>query len=349
MLPVAVNRAIAEGAFRARLTEMGATLLESGWLGSGKPHRVRCAAGHECQPRPNSVQQGGGICRVCARNDPATAEAAFRGRLGELGATLLEPAWRGSHKPHRVRCAAGHEYAPRPVNVRKGRGICQACLGRQPVQAEARFRARLNEIGATLLEPRWLGFLTPHAVRCANGHKCTPRPDHVKAGIGICRVCTGRDPATAEAAFRARLTELGASLLEPYRNGKTPHRVRCAAGHECRPTPKHIQEGNGICRLCAGRIWDVFYVVVDLDRHRLKFGVTSGDPRPRLQAHRPAGYREVVRLLTDLPGTVAPDLERSVLAALRLAGEQPINGREYYDSSALALVLDVVDHAETAL
>ena len=32
----------------------------------------------------------------------------------------------------------------------------------------------------------------------------------------------------AEAAFRARLAELGATLLEPYKGSGHPHRVRCA-------------------------------------------------------------------------------------------------------------------------
>lgn len=336
----------AAAAFRARLDELGATLLEPAWLGAYRPHRVRCSAGHECQPRPNAVQQGRCICRTCTpHNDPARAEVAFRARLTELGATLLEPGWLGSHKPHRVRCAAGHQCMARPGYAQIGQGICRACARRDPATAEARFHVRLAELGAALLEPVWLGAAKPHRVRCVAGHECRPRPDHVKAGIGICRACAGNDPATAETAFRARLAELGATLLEPYQNVTTPHRVRCAAGHECYPAPRHIRGGSGVCRLCAGMIWDVFYIVLDTDRHRLKFGITSGDPRPRLGVHRSAGYREVVKLLTGLPGTAAPDLERSVLAALRLAGERPIKGREYYDSSALALVLDVADHA----
>ena len=37
-------------------------------------------------------------------------------------------------------------------------------------------------------------------------------------------------------------------------------------------------------------------------------------------------------------------MESAVLAALRLADIMPVRGREYYDSDALALVLDVVDN-----
>ncbi|WP_202234497.1 hypothetical protein [Actinacidiphila reveromycinica] len=50
---------------------------------------------------------------------------------------------------------------------------------------------RLEEIGATLLEPTWLGNQTSHRVRCAKGHHCTPRPTNVMSGQGICSICAG--------------------------------------------------------------------------------------------------------------------------------------------------------------
>jgi hypothetical protein len=89
-------------------------------------------------------------------------------------------------------------------------------------------------------------------------------------------------------------------------------------------------------------VWDVFYVVAAPDR--LKFGIASRGGKPRLATHRAAGFHAVVRLMTDLPGETAPDIERAVLAALHLAGVGPVRGREYYDIDALALVLDVVDN-----
>jgi hypothetical protein len=41
-------------------------------------------------------------------------------------------------------------------------------------------------------------------------------------------------------------------------------------------------------------------------------------------------------------------MERDVIATLRLAGEQPIHGREYYGIHVLATVLDIVDNYPTA-
>jgi hypothetical protein len=320
-------------------------VLESEWLGASKPHRVRCAAGHECTPSPNHVQQGQGICRVCVGRDPAAAERAFRARVAELGGECLYDEWRGVMKPHRVQCTAGHECTPKPNTVQQGDGICRVCARNDPAAAERAFRARVAELGGECLYDEWRGASKPHRVQCAAGHECTPTPTSVRQGRGICRVCARNDPAAAERAFRARVAELGGECLyDEWRGVSKPHRVQCAAGHECTPRPAGMQQGEGPCRICAGRAWDAFYLVVDRGRHRLKFGITSGDPRPRIADHRRAGYVETVRLLTDLPGEDAPKLERAVLSALDMASETPAHGREYFDASVLALVLDVIDN-----
>lgn len=338
----------AEAAFRARVEELGGTVLEGRWLGKGAPHRVRCGKGHEGRSTPSSVQQGYGICQTCARRGPGSgeqAEAVFRARVEELGGVVLELAWLGYNMPHRARCAEGHECTPTPANVQRGQGICRLCSGRDPATADAAFRARVEELGGTVLEPEWLGSIKPHRVRCGAGHESFPLPHHVQRGIGICRTCAGRDPKAAEAAFRARLEELGATLLEPvYLGNHAPHRARCAEGHECRPTPGHVRQGVGICRLCAGKTWDVFYLVTDTASGHLKLGITSGDPRPRLVDHERDGFDTVLRLATSLPGDVAPELERQILSALRDAGERPVRGREYFPPRVQALVLDLVDN-----
>lgn len=220
-----------------------------------------------------------------------------------------------------------------------------AAAQRKSHVSEMAFRARLVELSATLLEPEWLGATRPHQVRCAAGHDCRPRPADIQQGHGICRVCVGNDPAVAEARFKALLTEQKVVLLEPRWLGNgTPHRVRCAAGHESTPRPEHARHRDWVCRLCAGHIRDAFYVVAAADKGRLKFGVTSGDPRRRLASHKRAGYTEIIRLITDLPDWAAMRTETACREALRLAGAKPIRGREYFDGSALALVLDIADH-----
>ncbi|MFF8610813.1 hypothetical protein ACF06X_33445 [Streptomyces sp. NPDC015346] len=133
--------------------------------------------------------------------------------------------------------------------------------------------------------------------------------------------------------------------MEPTWLGNSqPHLVLCAAGHECTPRPESVQQGQGLCRRCAGKTWDAFYVVADSDAELVKFGITSGSGRRRLAHHRRDGFDTVHRFLSGLPGDTAPSLERDVLATLRLAGEEPIRGYEYFPDRLTALVLDVVDN-----
>jgi hypothetical protein len=333
--------AVAEAAFRERLTELGATLIERTWLGAMKKHHVICRGGHDVYTKPNWIQQGRGLCRRCAGLDPRDAEAAFRARLAELGVELLEP-YINSQVGHRARCAAGHDCRPRPTGLQRGEGPCVTCAGKDWRVAETAFLARLKEQGAIPLYEKWLGGGKRHRIRCAAGHECAPRPSDVGQGGNLCKTCSGKDPVASEARFLARLKELGATpLYEEWTTSADPHRVRCALGHECYPRPSGVLLGLGVCRFCAGAEWDAFYVTASSEA--VKFGVTSGDPRPRLRVHAARGYTEVIRLATGLPGTIAPDAERAVLAALATAGEKPIEGREYFERSCLALILDVAD------
>jgi hypothetical protein len=327
--------------FKERLAKIGATLLEPEWLGISKPHRVRCIAGHDCNPRPASIQQGNGVCCVCAGNDPITAEQEFRKKLDKIGAILLEPKWLGNHKPHHVRCAAGHSCKPFPSSVRQGKGICIICT--RTVPAEKKFRTKLAELGATLLEPEWLGSDIPHRVRCAAGHDCNPRPNSVNQGKGVCYTCSGRNPIIAEFKFKNRLRELGAILLEPEWLGvHKPHKVRCVIGHICYPYPAGIQQGEGVCRFCVNKIWDVFYIVGDPSTLRIKFGITSGNPNPRLNDHRQYGFTKTIILLTKLPDGLALIMEQLSRERLQDMGIKPIRGREYFPPEALPHVLSVI-------
>ncbi|MFB7574685.1 GIY-YIG nuclease family protein [Streptomyces sp. NPDC056165] len=331
-------------AFRARVEELGGTVLGPEWLGSNKPHRVECAKGHACSPRPKGLREGKGLCRTCAGKDPLVAEAAFRARLAEVGATLLEPKYLGRGKPHRVMCAKGHICAPRPQNASRVKEICRVCAGRDSQASEATFRARLAEAGATLLEPKWLGVNAPHRLRCSEGHIVAPSPTRLQQGGGICAACAGRDSRASEAAFRARLAEAGATLLEPkWLGSDKPHRVLCAEGHASAPYPNRVKAGGGACRICSGRTWNVLYVVADDAADVLKFGITTGDPQRRLIQHRRDGFVRVVRLVTGLPDGKALEVERALLHALRDAGEAPVRGREYFPAQALPLVLALID------
>ncbi|MFC8463390.1 hypothetical protein [Streptomyces sp. NPDC057250] len=339
----------AEAAFRARLTDFGATLLEPEWLGALAPHRILCVNGHEVTKRPAGVQQGQGVCRNCRKSQSLNSEATFHARLAELGVTLRDREWRGSDVYYKATCPEGHECVYCPNDLTRGRGGCRTCGQRKAgsilrSKGEADFRARLTEMGAVLLEPGYRGSTADHLVRCARGHETLRRPVETVRTGNVCNICTGRNSEAAEQAFRQRLAELGATLVEPRWLGTSrPHRVICTEGHECRPTPNNASK-YGICLRCRGWDSNAFYVLTNEHAGTLKLGITTGAGRQRMNRHAADGFTTLHRFLAALPGGVAPVLERHVLATLRLAGERPVQGREYFPSSVLATVLDVVDH-----
>jgi len=87
---------------------------------------------------------------------------------------------------------------------------------------------------------------------CKNGHKCTPIPSNIRRGNGMCRICVGLDPEIAGINFAKLIEELGGVVIGKYINAKTNVPCRCKNGHECNPNPGDIQQGQGMCKICAG-------------------------------------------------------------------------------------------------
>ena len=327
----------AEQAFRDRVALLGGKVVGP-YVNNHTAVEVECSEGHRGTPRPGHVRQGVGICRVCAGRDPDAAEAKFRARVARLGG-LVVGEYVNTNTPVACLCAKGHPCHPKPYTLAWA-GICLVCAGKCPSAAEAKFRARVAELGGQVVG-EYINGATPVACICPVGHACSPGPNSVTNGQGICRTCVGLDPAATEASFRARIAEMGGRIVGEYAGKDKPVECLCPAGHACRPSPGSIRQGRGMCPQCAGKTWDVAYVVGSSTAGRIKFGITSGDPRDRLTVHRRAGYRKVIRLIVDLPDAAA--LERSILNTLRAAGVSPVKGREYYDQVALPVVLDVVD------
>jgi hypothetical protein len=261
----------------------------------------------------------------------------------ELGGKVLETTWLGSVKPHHVKCSRDHDCYPRPSDVVHGRGICTqlGCQNRSK-GIWSSFLSSVNNWGGEVIETEYLGAHIPHRIVCAYGHKVSPQPRMILAGQGICRVCAHK-PEIAEQRFRDALDLMGATLLETEWLGSiTPHRIMCVSGHECTPMPINVSNGQGVCRLCANKEWDVFYIV-GTNTERIKFGITSGNPQPRLWAHKRDGYTEVIRLYTNLPDPLALQTERTIKRMLSLKNIKPVQGREYFPAIALPIVLREAD------
>ncbi|MFF4012552.1 hypothetical protein [Streptomyces sp. NPDC001717] len=167
-------------------------MIEPSWLGSNAPHRVRCVQEHLSTPTPGNVLRRGSFCPTCAGQDPQAAWAAFQEAAEAAGVDVLEPEWLGHRTRHRVRCAADHETATLPTTLRDGGAVCGICAGTAPGVAWDTFRAEVEELGGTVLEPEWRGANSRHRIRCAYEHETAPYPTLVQQGAPVCRVCSGR-------------------------------------------------------------------------------------------------------------------------------------------------------------
>lgn len=276
------------------------------------------------------------------------AERKFRDRVAAAGATLVDAEWLGVKTEHRAICINGHSARVIPHALRHA-GLCAACAGRDQAAAWSKFTAEIAAQGAALLDPHWLGSKARHWVVCSKGHHSGVTPSDIASGRGVCGACAERDTFECERRFREAMTALGARMLGEWRGGAQSHRFECRDGHVGSIVPSALlSSSQSLCKDCAGKNkWDVFYVVLNKDSSRVKFGVTNGDGKARLATHRRSGYRDVVRLFPGVPMPGAADLERATAAALRDAGAAPVQGREYYDASALALILDIVDGSMT--
>lgn len=336
------NSIRAEAAFRAEVARQGGTVLGE-WVNARTRILVRCASGHDCYPTPTNTARGVGICRTCAGQDPKAAEAAFRAEVERQGGTVVG-AYVNALTPVQVRCASGHHCRPWPSYLAASSGnICPVCAKRARGLSEPQYRQRVAELGGVVLGD-FVNIHTPVLVRCREGHENAVTPHHVLRGIGICSTCAGNARGVSEGRFREAVARLGGEVIGRFTNVATRLLVRCPKGHETEVKPSNVLAGQGICRVCRGKVWDVFYTVVDDGFDLLKFGITSGDPRARLRDHALDGFERVVRLHERLPDGVARELEDNVKAALRDAREEPARGVEYFPLRVLPLVLDIVDH-----
>lgn len=343
----------AKAEFFAILEQDGARLADGAvYPTSATPIELICARGHSCSPRPGNMLAGQGPCRICAGQDPKTAEAALRARVAELGAVFAEGAvYANSETPVALVCARGHVCAPRPDSVLRGKGLCRICVRRDRAAAEADFLATVARLGGRLADGAAYGNTdTRLRVVCAERHITCPMPKLVMKGGGLCRVCSRKDPGAAEAAFLARVAELGGVIVPGarYVNRKTQVELECAKGHRCRVRPASLANGNGLCEKCQV-VFDRVYLLAHPATGAVKVGIASGDSRVR--KHTGRGYRLVAQW-TGQAHEDAAAAERCVLERWRSLGIEPVAAapRDGRTETAPALHLaDTHEHFEQLL
>lgn len=258
-----------------------------------------------------------------------------------MGGEVLDTEWKG-RTGYRVRCSHG-VVAEGVWPSTLDKGLCRTECSNKHTFFEA-----VSKASGEVLSP-WTRRKDRHEVRCVHGNTCNVRPHSV---ITTGSACDQHCRATSSwDAFRQRVESLGGTVVEEsYQGSHTPHRVRCSNNHECAPRPNSIQQGQGLCPVCASRRGarrDVFYVVASDEA--VKFGITSGSPGHRLATHAADGLTTQLLVLEGLPGTLAPDLETLVRSALLGNGHLPIRGHEYFPREAVSTIMRLAEAATSDL
>ena len=149
----------------------------------------------------------------------------------------------------------------------------------------------------------------------------------------------------SEATFRKAVLDSGHIPAYPSWMGRSyGHQIECPGKGHSVVVPSRFTYGTWKCERCHRRTsQDCLYLVHNTDLFVVKFGITTRDPKTRLQNHRCYGYNRVVRVLESLPKGVAPAVERQLIRALPTAGYAPAKGSEYFSDSVLPKLIKIFD------
>jgi hypothetical protein len=213
------------------------------YINSSTPVECICQNGHSCNPRPNRIQRGEVMCRICAGNDPEAAKQNFYNNIENSGARVIGE-YINSSTPVECICQNGHSCNPRPNRIQQGEVMCRICAGNDPETAKQNFYNNIKNLGGIVIG-EYINSSTPVECICQNGHSCNPSPHYIQRGHGMCRICAGNDPEAAKQNFYNNIENLGGRVIGEYINSSTPVEWICRNGHFINTRP------NGICRMCA--------------------------------------------------------------------------------------------------
>lgn len=233
--------------FINNIQELGGQVIGE-YVGAKIPIVCKCSSGHKCNPTPTSIQQGQGMCKICAKNDPETSKQNFIKKIQELGGQVIGE-YKKNDIPIECICSKGHKCNPRPCTIQQGQGMCRICVGQDFETSKHHFIDHIKELGGQVIG-EYMGSKIPVDCICPNGHKCNPAPTSIKQKQGMCRICAGNDPETSKQNFINRIQELGGRVIGEYKGDSIPINCNCPNGHKCNPSPSSIRNGHGMCPQC---------------------------------------------------------------------------------------------------
>jgi len=214
---------------------------------TGTPWKCKCMkCGKTVTPRHNSVQQGSGGCKYCAKKFVDAEDAVLLMRKARI--EPLEP-YPGANKPWKCKCLrCGRNIEPAYTSIQRGQKGCVYCGGKKVDKQEA-FNFMVSK-GLTPLEPykRADGQWKCRCIRCLK--EVTPSYSSVRQGQSGCVYCSGNkvDPQDAISLF----LENNLKPLVPYQSTDTKWKSECMkCGRIVYPTHHMVSQRSGGCKYCA--------------------------------------------------------------------------------------------------
>lgn len=185
--------------FENKVKELGGTIVGE-YVNAKTPVPIICNKGHRSNKLPTGLQQGEGICRVCAGNDPKIAEENFINRVIELGGTFIKECI-STYQSAEVMSSV-------PIDNQKGIYLGHS----EPNNIELEFTVRTNQLDRESIYS-YINAYTHVNVLCKNNHKCWVYPSSIRLGYSLCKICNG---SGGEQMVAAALDLLGLDYIGQY-------------------------------------------------------------------------------------------------------------------------------------
>lgn len=229
-----------------KASKHGWIVLSTQYINRITKYKFLCPQYHENLISGANFSANNPVCKTCKHlkysND-------FKNQIENLGGKVIGTYINNSTKVECM-CINDHTCFVKPASVQQGQGMCNKCANRSKDEAEKIFINQIEILGGKVIG-NYNGAHKPVNCICKNGHECTPRPSSIRLGRGMCKICAGKCKTKAEKKFVYTIENLGGKVIGKYINRNTGVDCVCKNGHECKPHPAGIRQGQGMCKICV--------------------------------------------------------------------------------------------------